>query len=299
MAIVLAHSDDQPKSTYWCRKKGGGLQLRSWTASLFRQLRPASAAPSPSSAAQKYTPPGTVATASSSTQQYSTQDSAASGSVAAGPSQSHGPKPSTPGPQAHTSTPSPVVQTDSWILFGVQGASRILKPSQIPVSHQMTDYSLFQELKKCYQSRRGRPRLWFSIWRLEYCESVKVWCYSNCSCQPLTALVSSADSHLCIWCGTTETFQRIKTTSTGLVLEHPMPETPPFRLISSKRCSTPAKPLAPGRFLMTAYLHPQARRISSGSQSENGASRETKLLPFGDLKLCLRCPSFTSSRIIS
>lgn len=71
--------------------------------------------------------------------------------------------------------PNPARQPKSWILVGIQGARRTLTPAQIPVSDQSTDHDVFQELSKCYRAYRGRLRLWFSIWRLGYCEVVKVW----------------------------------------------------------------------------------------------------------------------------
>lgn len=87
----------------------------------------------------------------------------------------------TPSTQSHDrdrlisiAPPHPAVQTQSWILFGVKGSRRTLTPTQVSINDQSTDYSVFQELKRCYQTRRGRLRLWFSIWRLENCEVVKV-----------------------------------------------------------------------------------------------------------------------------
>ncbi|KAL7936336.1 hypothetical protein V8C35DRAFT_254880 [Trichoderma chlorosporum] len=60
-----------------------------------------------------------------------------------------------------------------WILFGVKGGRRTLVPTQIRVVSGATDSHIFQELKRCYKAYRGRLRLWFSVWRLDYCEVVK------------------------------------------------------------------------------------------------------------------------------
>lgn len=70
--------------------------------------------------------------------------------------------------------PNTVARARTWILFGVQGARRTLNPTQVMINDQSTDYELFQGLKKFYRLHRGRLRLWFSIWRLENCEVVKV-----------------------------------------------------------------------------------------------------------------------------
>lgn len=144
------------------------MLLANWFGKILRQLRPAPVI-SASSAAQKYTPSGSPVSTSS----LRRPGSAASGSAAPAPSRSYRQSSGT-NQQIPVPTPSTVVQTESWILFGVKGASRTLTPTQISVNSQATDSSVFQEFKKCYQLRRGRLRLWFSIWRLEYCESVKV-----------------------------------------------------------------------------------------------------------------------------
>ncbi|KAL2836694.1 hypothetical protein BJX68DRAFT_259827 [Aspergillus pseudodeflectus] len=75
--------------------------------------------------------------------------------------------------QAQIAALDPVNGTQSWVLFGVQGARRTLAPAQILINGQSTDHSFFQELRKCYHTNRGRVRLWFSIWRLDFCEVVK------------------------------------------------------------------------------------------------------------------------------
>lgn len=163
MAKILACSDDKYKSTHWCGMKGEGV------------LRPAPATTPPSAAAQKYTPAGNAASALSSRHLSSPQSIVTSGTDAVVPSRPGQHRSSTAGQQVRISTPNTIVQTESWILFGVQGPWRTLVPSQIPVNSKATDYSIFQELKRCYQLHRGRLRLWFSVWRLECCEIVKVY----------------------------------------------------------------------------------------------------------------------------
>jgi hypothetical protein len=62
----------------------------------------------------------------------------------------------------------------SHILLGVQGSRRTLTPDQIIINASSTDSTLFQGIKQCYKTNRGRLRLWLSIWHLETCEVVRV-----------------------------------------------------------------------------------------------------------------------------
>ena len=71
-------------------------------------------------------------------------------------------------------TPDSTSEPVKFVLFGIQGSRRTLEPGQIRTHRQSTDSSVFQDLKECYRTHRGRLRLWFSIWRLENCEIVKV-----------------------------------------------------------------------------------------------------------------------------
>lgn len=169
---VFDYLDLEPRSTYLCGLKGDNVPPTTWLKSLFRQCGPGSV-PLNSSAAQKYTPPGEAASPSFSAHQSPQQNSAVS--AASAPSQARQ-RNYIAGQQTSLSLPLPRGQDESWILFGVQGASPILVPAEVLVKSQATDYSVFQDLKRCYQSHRGRLRLWFSIWRLEYCDVVKV-CY--------------------------------------------------------------------------------------------------------------------------
>lgn len=120
----------------------------------------------PSRAATRYTPQET----SSSTPPKSVQLQPLSG-AAVPLQQQQGP---TLGQQSQVTIPDPNNSLQWWILFGVRGARRTLVPTQIHVTSQTTDSHIFQELKRCYRIYRGRLRLWLSVWRLEYCEVVKV-----------------------------------------------------------------------------------------------------------------------------
>lgn len=119
----------------------------------------------PSQAATRYTPQ----TSSSSAPPQSVQLQPLAG--AASPHQQQG---STIGQQAQVVTPGSTNNQQWWILLGIKGAQRTLVPTQIHVTSQTTDSDIFQELKNSYKIHRGRLRLWFSVWRLDYCEVVKV-----------------------------------------------------------------------------------------------------------------------------
>lgn len=135
----------------------------------FREVSPVPPATSASSAAQKYTPAGNAATSSQTPGFSPGSQSSPTASIQLNQERSF-----ITSQRAQKAAPDPVSETRSYILFGVQGSRRTLTPSQIPIINQSTDSTVFQDLKKCYQTYRGRLRLWFSIWRLEYCEVVKV-----------------------------------------------------------------------------------------------------------------------------
>ncbi|GFF25909.1 hypothetical protein IFM61606_09579 [Aspergillus udagawae] len=168
---ILALSDDKPQLSHWCRTKASRVLLTTSTEDILHKAPSASTAATVSVAAQKYTPPENVKCTSSSAHGILPSDGGQSSVTA--PTQPHQGSPIT-GQQVQIAAPNPTGQTQSWILFGVQGARRTLTPAQISVNDQSTDYSVFQELKESYRTHRGRLRLWFSIWRLEFCEVVKV-----------------------------------------------------------------------------------------------------------------------------
>lgn len=173
MTEILAWSDDKPQSPYCCGMNGTALVKR-WFGSVFRKANLASLASLTSSAARRYTPPGDAATTSPST--TGSEPKAGDKSSLASSIQSMEQESTIAAQQGPTAAPGPAGQTDSYVLFGVQGSQRTLRPDQISINSRSTDSSVFQGLKKCYQIHRGRLRLWFSIWRLENCEVVKVKC---------------------------------------------------------------------------------------------------------------------------
>jgi hypothetical protein len=60
------------------------------------------------------------------------------------------------------------------ILFGVIGSRRTLELAQIDTKQYTKDGTFFHDLKKSYKEFRGFWRYWFSVWRLSYCDFVKV-----------------------------------------------------------------------------------------------------------------------------
>ena len=172
MTKILTLSDDKPQSPYWCRTKGTRVPVTTRFKDMFRKATPAPAATSTSSAAQRYTPPRNAAPAPGSSSNGRGQSNLTA-SI-----QHHQQRSVITDQQGQTASPDPAGQTQFYILFGVQGSRRTLTPGQVPINDQSTDSSIFRDLKKCYQIYRGKLRLWFSIWRLEYCEVVKVYCTS-------------------------------------------------------------------------------------------------------------------------
>ena len=61
-----------------------------------------------------------------------------------------------------------------YILFGVKGPRRTLELAQIDTTKCTDDDSLFSDLLTSYKSLRGFWRYWFSVWRLNHCDFVKV-----------------------------------------------------------------------------------------------------------------------------
>ena len=61
-----------------------------------------------------------------------------------------------------------------YILFGVKGSRRTLELEQINTTRCAKDESLFSNLVQSYKRHRGFWRYWFSIWRLNHCDFVKV-----------------------------------------------------------------------------------------------------------------------------
>lgn len=161
---ILPCLDLKTKATPWCVQRKRRVSLKIWFASIIGFTNSASTVTQASSAAQKYTPLGNSAVVSSSTDPPSSQFSQV---VTTSDNYFEPTKPA-------TGRVSQMVAPESWILLGVRGGWLTLTPSQIPINSQTTDHSLFQELRKIYRCHRGWLRLWFSIWRLQCCEIVKV-----------------------------------------------------------------------------------------------------------------------------
>lgn len=124
-----------------------------------------------SSAGQKYTPPN----------QPGSGNNASQGSQAPGQGQSS--LPSVQGQQSGISVASQPTTTiprpytppqKSWVIFGVKGSRPVLEIQHIPINDDTDDSRFYRELRHHYRRSRGRFRLWFSFWRLGYCEVMKV-----------------------------------------------------------------------------------------------------------------------------
>ncbi|KAF4126272.1 hypothetical protein GMORB2_0008 [Geosmithia morbida] len=77
-------------------------------------------------------------------------------------------------------------------------------PTQVAVRRHATDSEVSEELRKWYRLRRGWVRLWFSIWRLEYCDAVKH--HQQYRYASLAAFgVSPSGCRWTAWCATSET----------------------------------------------------------------------------------------------
>jgi hypothetical protein len=70
-----------------------------------------------------------------------------------------------------SSTPS----SKRWILFGVQGSRLSMELEHIEIDDYINDSRFYRTLREHYQKHRGKLKLWFSIWRLGFCDGVKVW----------------------------------------------------------------------------------------------------------------------------
>ncbi|ORY06745.1 hypothetical protein BCR34DRAFT_616857 [Clohesyomyces aquaticus] len=131
------------------------------------------AAASFSRAGQRYTPPNN-ASSSFRTENYPQ----ARGSSQPTNTSSHRPQQqggTTPGQTPPHSTPPPRIPPPValWIVFGVQQPRRNVRIDHIPVSRGTSDRNFYRALRECYKRGRGWLRLWFSMWRLHYCDIVK------------------------------------------------------------------------------------------------------------------------------
>uniref|UniRef100_A0A0B7KMX2 Uncharacterized protein n=1 Tax=Bionectria ochroleuca TaxID=29856 RepID=A0A0B7KMX2_BIOOC len=161
---ILDLSPDVPVFASSCAAKISRPSLLTTSESILQ-------APNLSRAGEAYTP--TSARAQSSTTPSSgtsnanstipgTKQTPSKGIILAS-QQSHGSK----GGRARSPTAA------HYILLGAQGPARTLTPAEVHVNDQSTDSSVFHDLRERYEIRRGFWRMWFSIWRLEYCHVAK------------------------------------------------------------------------------------------------------------------------------
>lgn len=173
MDLVLADTELEPKDHYWCPKRAEGSYAQRLPARLLRLTYPAKRTrPGVSAAAKRYAP-------SSDTPQRT-----APVELASGRRSTH--DDILPLPMRHSSTslevdhhvrlsePDPSVPEKGWILLGVRGGTPLYKISQVLVTEQSTDRTVFSEIQSLYKRHRGWLRVWFSIWRLQNYNSVKV-----------------------------------------------------------------------------------------------------------------------------
>ena len=161
-----------PRSIHGCRTTRNKLPFiqRLWNKLPIRL--PTAWPMPPSSAAQRYKPAGSPSFISPPRQAALSPGPTSSSSET--PIRHHRPDYSVRAVGTRAAMPDMPSPTRTWILLSVKGSRKTLTPAEIPVNSRTTDYTAFQELKTCYQKHRGRLRLWFSIWRLDNCEVVKV-----------------------------------------------------------------------------------------------------------------------------
>ncbi|CAI6058733.1 unnamed protein product, partial [Clonostachys chloroleuca] len=161
---ILDLSPDVPAFASSCATKISRLSLTTRSESILQ-------APTLSQAAQRYTPSSARAQSSTTPSSgISNANSAISGrkqisskGTILTSQQSQGSK------RARVRSPTAA----HYILLGAQGPARTLTPAEVHVNDQSTDSSVFHDLRERYEIRRGFWRMWFSIWRLEYCHVAK------------------------------------------------------------------------------------------------------------------------------
>ncbi|EHK15609.1 uncharacterized protein TRIVIDRAFT_228635 [Trichoderma virens Gv29-8] len=158
---ILELLDDTPPLPSRCGVRGAKATLLSSVKGILRYTGEKIALPS--RAATRYTPQGDSSSTPPENQQYRLRRAVTLPQ----------PQGMTISQQIQEKTPESASNQQWWILFGVKGARRTLEPTQIHVTSRTTDGDIFQELKRSYKIYRGRLRLWFSVWRLEYCDVVK------------------------------------------------------------------------------------------------------------------------------
>ena len=147
--------------------------MKSWIGRIseFIRTRPASRA------SARYTPPSSGVSTSSSSQDIQNSGSDDSETQRQPQQQQF----QIESGQLTTTVTNSAATERTWILFGVQGSRPTLEINHIPITSQSNDSSFYRSLRQCYRNNRGRLKLWFSFWRLDYCEVVKA-----CFNPPLT-----------------------------------------------------------------------------------------------------------------
>ncbi|KAH7086605.1 hypothetical protein FB567DRAFT_603720 [Paraphoma chrysanthemicola] len=156
---ALRYSRCRDRRSFTRPREWSGEKIRSMVLSLF---------------GKRYTPSGS--SSSTPAQQAANQ----------GPSQNVPGGPTTPGQQQSQQTSGATTNQQStssltvstpltkfWVLFGVQGPRPALEISHIEIQDQTNDSAFYRLLRKQYSQSRGRLCLWFSMWRIGYCEVVK------------------------------------------------------------------------------------------------------------------------------
>lgn len=67
-----------------------------------------------------------------------------------------------------------VVVPRSYVLLGVKGTRQTLDLPHIDAHKHNNDRMLFKEIYVQYKAYRGFLRYWLSVWKLSYCDFVKV-----------------------------------------------------------------------------------------------------------------------------
>ena len=160
---MLPNLGGNPPWPHRCRVKMDTISWRARLLGIIRTTIPMS------SASQRYTPPGNAIPSATTGQGLQSTDISQS-NMDQGQSQQQG---TVVASQQSPAALVPATAIQSWVLFGVQGSRRTLEISNIPISNHSNDSSFYRSLRQHYRTNRGRLQLWFSFWRLDYCEVVK------------------------------------------------------------------------------------------------------------------------------
>ena len=162
---ILPNLDKNPPLPHQCRVKSDTISWRARLASIIQTTIPIS------NASQRYTPPGSAIP--SSTTGQGLQSISVSQSNMGNQGRFQQQRVVVASQRSTAALVHPATAIKLWVLFGVQGSRRTLEISHIPINDQSNDSSLYCSLRQHYRTNRGRLKLWFSFWRLDYCEVVK------------------------------------------------------------------------------------------------------------------------------